>query len=157
MLPSVLAIRSTLIVSSIKSLIDDLLFRCQDLNITACKFTGEVPSSNQEDQLQQFESYRIILVTPEMCEEGPLSDKIESASLECIVSDKAHTICSWGSTFRPLYKVISQKLSKHDCPILLVSATVLKKQLDGLKEIFLDTSPFLETQPLETISSSLSR
>lgn len=37
-----------------KSLIDDIYVRCQDLNITACRFTGSVPKEMQHVQLENF-------------------------------------------------------------------------------------------------------
>ena len=39
--------------------------------------------------------------------EGDLLNKIENQKLERVVFDKAHTITSWGSTFRPIYKKLA--------------------------------------------------
>ena len=64
LLPAVLSSRPTLVLSPIKSLIDDALVRCLNLNIRSCKFTGDVPHDVREEQIQGMESFKIIFATP---------------------------------------------------------------------------------------------
>ena len=116
MLLAVFSSEPTVVVSPIKSLIDDILGRCQNLNISACKFTGDVSKELYDDQLQKIAQFKIILVTPEILKDGELIEIIlsltEKSQLEKIVFDKAHTIVSWGSTFRPVYKEVCDCLAR---------------------------------------------
>ena len=141
MLPAALSSKPTVVVSQIKSLTDDILGRCQNLNISACKFTGDVSKELYDDQLQKIAQFKIILVTPEILKDGELIDIIlsltEKSQLERIVFNEAHTIVSWGSTFRPVYKEVCDRLGRVKCcPKLLLSATVPAKVQTAVKDIF---------------------
>ncbi len=140
LLPAVLSSHPTLVLSPIKSLIDDALVRCLDLNIRSCKFTGDVPHDVREEQIHNIEDFKIIFATPECLEDGePLRVKVEGLAgvgqLERIVFDKAHTISSWGNTFRPNYKDVCKNLCNAKCPKLFLSATVPLKVENDLREI----------------------
>jgi ATP-dependent DNA helicase RecQ len=52
------------------------------------------------------------------------------------VFDEAHTICSWGTTFRPQYRNAASELAKFPCPKLLLSATVPQQLILELSELF---------------------
>ena len=140
MLPAVLASKPTLVVSPTKSLIDDTMFCSQNLGLTCCKFTGEVPNDVQQQQFQEFSSYRLILATPEMLAEGADLELLEKARgtniVERIVLDEVHTTCSWGNTFRPVYKAVAENLSKLKCAKPLLSATVPEVHQLSLQEMF---------------------
>ena len=60
---------------------------------------------------------------------------ISVCQLERIVFDEAHTISSWGNTFRPNYKDVCKSLSDAKCPKLLLSATVPLKVENDLRDI----------------------
>ena len=140
LLPAVLSSNPTLVISPIKSLIDDALVRCLNTNILSCKFTGDVPHDVRDEQLQNIESFKIIFATPECLESGePFRVKIDGlisvCQLERIVFDEAHTISSWGNTFRPNYKDVCKSLSDAKCPKLLLSATVPLKVENDLRDI----------------------
>ena len=139
-LPAVIASKPTVVISPIKSLIDDILSRCQNLNVAACKFTGDLDKQEYNNQLPNLEQYKIVLVTPEILNDGDLLNNIVSLSekgqLERMVFEEAHTIINWGTTFRPVYKTFCEQMSTLSCPKLLLSATVLGKLEADIKEIF---------------------
>lgn len=140
LLPAVLSSNPTLVISPIKSLIDDTLVRCLNLNILSCKFTGDVPHGVKEVQLQNMESFKIIFATPECLETGEslrvkIDELIVVGKLERIVFDEAHVISSWGNTFRPSYKDVCKHLCNSKCPKLLLSATVPLKVENDLRGI----------------------
>ena len=56
----------------------------------------------------------------------------EKGCIERIVFDEAHTISTWGATFRPAYKAVCNSLAKITCPLLLLK---IEKELH---EIFGD-------------------
>ena len=137
LLPAIISDKLTLVVSPIKSLIDDTVLRCQNLGISACKFTGEVPHEIQRMQVEHIEQYCIVVATPEMLEKGTLLHQaIPSLDLGRIVFDEAHTIATWGSTFRHIFKEICLDLAKLSCPKLLLSATVTAKLQQTLMDMF---------------------
>jgi superfamily II DNA helicase RecQ len=105
------------------------------LNIASCKFTVSVPKELQKVQLENFSSFKIILTTPEMIE-GDLLNKMETTKIQRVVFDEAHIMLSWGNTFRPLYKTVTEQVSRLDCPKLLLSATVPKNCLQELESLF---------------------
>ena len=70
LLPAVLSSKVTMVISPLKSLIDDSLIHCLNLNISACKFTGDVPSHIRTEQVKNVSDYRVIFVTPECLEDG---------------------------------------------------------------------------------------
>jgi superfamily II DNA helicase RecQ len=93
LLPAVLSSHPTLVLSPIKSLIDDALVRCLDLNIRSCKFTGDVPHDVRVEQIHNIEDFKIIFATPECLEDGePLRVKVDGLAgvcqLERIVFDE---------------------------------------------------------------------
>ncbi|XP_028394396.1 ATP-dependent DNA helicase Q-like 4B [Dendronephthya gigantea] len=136
MLPAVLADKPTIVVVPTLSLIDDLLHRCLALSIAACKITGDVPDDARDSSLRELNAYTLIFCTPEMFVNKTILDKFKSISIERIVFDEAHTICSWGNTFRPHYKVAAIELAKFPCPKLLLSATIPHQLILELLEMF---------------------
>ena len=136
MLPAILSDKPTIVVVPTLSLIEDLLSSCFALDIKACKITGDVPSDIRNTCLNQLPSYKILFFTPEMFACDNILDKIKNVSLERIVFDEAHTICSWGSTFRPQYKSAAKELVKLPYPKLLLSATIPNQMVLELSELF---------------------
>ena len=57
LLPTIISDKLTLVISPIKSFIDDMVLRCQNLGISACKFSGEVPHEIQTVQVEHIEQY----------------------------------------------------------------------------------------------------
>ena len=136
LLPAVLADKPTIVVVPTLSLINDLLGKCLALDITACKITGEVPVDIQKSYLEELKKFKLIFLTPEMLGDKIIMDKIVNVDLERIVFDEAHTICSWGSTFRPQYQSAANVLARFPCPKLLLSATIPQQLMSELSEVF---------------------
>ena len=91
--------------------------------------------------MKNVDNYRVIFVTDECLEDGDalremIDELVERKQLERIVFDEAHTIATWGSTFRPKYKTVCESLSKVDCPKLFLSATISTSVETRLRRIF---------------------
>lgn len=146
MLPAVLASKPTLVISPTKSLIVDQLSRCNELGISACQFTGDVPENIQITQLEELQHFKLIFSTPEVLERGAFHDKIHvlmsNDCIERVVFDEAHTISSWGDTFRPVYKTVCEELAQVPCVKLLLSATVHCKVQCQLMTMFGDLTVY---------------
>ncbi|XP_028394419.1 mediator of RNA polymerase II transcription subunit 34-like [Dendronephthya gigantea] len=140
LLPAVIYAKTTLVVSPILSLIDDILARYHNLSIPAGKFTGDVPKEVQTTQQLNIKQYKIVFGTLEMLKDeefnSTVMSMIEKNELERIVFDEAHTIISWGNTFHPIYRKVCEELAKTPCPKLLLSATVPAKVEYELKHVF---------------------
>lgn len=136
MLPAVLADNPTIVVIPTLSLIDDLLRRSFALGITACKISGDIPDNARDSSLRELNTFKLIFCTPEMFVNKNISDKFKNNNIERIVFDEAHTICSWGNTFRPHYKAAAIELAKFPCPKLLLSATIPHQMILELSEMF---------------------
>ena len=145
LLPAVISAKTTLVISPITSLIDDTLGRCHDLGISACKFTGEVPKHVRDSQLLNIETQKVVLGTPEIFT-GELNNTVLSMigknQIDRIVFDEAHTIISWGNSFRPIYRDVCEQFAKTSCPKLLLSATIPIRIETELKNIFCDLDVF---------------
>ena len=72
LLPAVVSERTTFVIAPTKSLIDDILDSCSSLNISSCKFTGDIQKDVKESQLLNLAKFKIVVITPEMLEEGDL-------------------------------------------------------------------------------------
>lgn len=155
MLPAILSTKPTLVLSPILSLIDDLLLRCSELNIGACKFTGQLSNEQKELQINQL-SYKLVFCTPEVLNEELIELIQEEKVFERLVFDEAHTIITWDQSFRPLYKEVCIKLGRLGYPKLLLSATIPRKIQTALREIFDDfevmkSSVYRENLKLEVV------
>ena len=100
-----------------------------------------------------MQNFKIVLVTPEIIKDGELLELLkafsEKGKLERIVFDEAHTIVSWGNTFRSVYKEQSEHLN---CLRLLLSATVPAKDEAAIKDIFCDLTVFKSSIFRENLS-----
>ena len=140
LLPAVISTKTTLVISPITSLVDDMLGRCHDLGISACKFTGEVPKHVRDSQLLNIETQKVVLGTPEIFKGGELNNTVLSMigkdQIDRIVFDEAHTIITWGNSFRLIYRDVCEQFAKTSCPKLLLSATIPIRIESELKNIF---------------------
>ena len=132
LLPAVLASAPSLVISPIKSLVNDTFQRCLDLGIIACVFTGEVSQDIKDEKLSKLSSYKVILTTPERLAAGEslkvtIDTMISLNQLERLVFDEAHAISTRGNTFKPVYKEVCESLSQATCPKLLLSATIPRR------------------------------
>ena len=97
--PAVISSKPTVVVSSIKSLTDDILTKCSNLDIAACKFTGDIPKEVYQSQLLNLENFKVVLITPKIIKDRELLEVLktfsEKGKFERILFDKAHTIVSW--------------------------------------------------------------
>lgn len=139
MLPAALAKRPTVVVSPTRSLIDDLMARSTSLGIKSCKFLGEMDGDVLHQQLSELRSFQLIYTTPECLDLHLLEDLclLDSQNgIERFVFDEAHTICTWGSTFRPKFKEVCEQLAKHQATKLLLSATIPGRVQVELEDLF---------------------
>ena len=92
----------------------------------------------RQNQSVKLTEYGIIFFTPSLLQEGAFSQTIKSLSeqkgIKRIVFDEAHTIFSWGTTFRPACKDVFEMVASFMCQKLLLSATISGRVLSELKD-----------------------
>ena len=103
-----------------------------------------------------MQNFKIVLVTPEIIKDEELLELLkafsEKGELERIVFGEAHTIVSWGNTFRSVYREESEQLGHLNCPRLLPSATVPAKVEAAIKDIFCALTVFKSSIFRENLS-----
>ena len=86
--------------------------------------------------------YKLLYVAPEtLLNEDLIVFLLQTNTISCIAIDEAHVISTYGSSFRPKYKKLSElKDYFPDIPIIALTATLNKKGIDDVIETLkLDT------------------
>lgn len=110
MLPSLFFEGLTVIVYPLLSLMNDQKRRFDSLDIPSSVLKGGL---SPEEKNQVFQSLRkretrILITNMEMLSQKRIQDSLSSFRISLLVLDEAHTVISWGNTFRPVYKQLGQ-------------------------------------------------
>ena len=132
-LPAVVSPGVTVVVSPLRSLIQDQLARLTALGIAAAHLSGE---GNEQQANQTYRQLacanpviRLLYVTPEKLGiSNRLNDALrqlyDRGLLARLVIDEAHCVSQWGHDFRPDYKKLSKVREKFPkVPIMALTAT----------------------------------
>lgn len=159
-LPAVMKEGVTLVISPLRSLIEDQQNSLTDKNIPNAVMYGDISEKQRTIIYQGLEknppSYSIILTTPETieCNEGfkiALQDIYRRNQLNRIVIDEVHCLSLWGHDFRPNYLKLS-KLKKYfpKVPYMALTASATNKVQEDIKYI-------LKTDDIDTVFQSFYR
>ena len=110
MLPSLFFEGLTVIVYPLLSLMNDQKRRFDSLDIPSSILKGGL---SPEEKNQVFQSLRkretrILITNMEMLSQKRIQESLSSFRISLLVLDEAHTVISWGNTFRPVYKQLGQ-------------------------------------------------
>ena len=144
-LPSLLTDKVTIVISPLKSLMEDQVNELKKLNIKSCIFSGDQLQYEKFEILQDLLSfsntYKIIFTNPETLEKNlkfleVLENLYKIDKISMIVFDEAHCISIWGNDFRPSYL----KMSKirdifKKIPFMALTASATKKVEIEIKKI----------------------
>lgn len=137
MLPAVLLDGVTIIIYPLLSLMHDQLRRFEKLGIPACILKGGMDRDDKERvyQLLQSKECKVLITNVEMMCQKSVRSHLAKLDIALLVLDEAHTVISWGSSFRPAYRqlgLIARELAPRR--ILAFTATSDDEITDKLKD-----------------------
>ena len=147
----------TLVIMPTLALIKDQVFALRSMNIKAAVYTGQTDPSTKQTMLQMIcdgdHTLKFIFATPEMSLDTQSISSItlrhNRGELQMVVSDEAHCVFTWGTSFRTAYqKCCLFKKEFPNVPILLLSASAtvtVRKEIErilGLAETVLIVDTF---------------
>ena len=102
MLPSLFLV----IVYPLLSLMNDQKRRFDSLDIPSAVLKGGLSPEEKNEIFRKLRSkdIKILITNMEMLSQKRIQESLSSFRISLLVLDEAHTVISWGNTFRPVYK-----------------------------------------------------
>jgi len=144
-LPVLLQSGPSIVVSPIKSLMDDQVMDLQELGMNrATRITGDTPSAEREYIQHAFTRGRVFLlyISPERLQMPRFREALAVTHLQrqimYAVVDEAHCVSEWGHDFRTSYLALAGTLSRHMplASILAITATASENVLSDIQRMF---------------------
>ena len=152
----------TIVVSPLKSLVEDQLRACTTHNIGASALHGDLSDSERQGIYMCLKQpvcpFKILYVLPEIIEKDRTFFNILIAlhsrnKLNLFVVDEAHCVSMWGHEFRDSYLKLSE-LRKNfpNVPLLMLTATASKNTRDDVISILGARNPKLILSPMDRVN-----
>lgn len=146
LLPAYLSKGISLIIFPVISLMNDQADKLSRLDIPFVVLKGGMEYGEKLAAFRALESgkTRIVITNPEMLIQESILSRLRHLTFSYLVLDEAHTVISWGESFRPAYlelpKVIDI-LKPH--ALLAFSATCNPDTVAKLKKIIFTSEPYV--------------
>ncbi|MCS7107251.1 MAG: helicase-related protein [Acidilobaceae archaeon] len=125
----------TLVISPLRALMRDQVYRSSRLGLRAAFLDSSVPQEERERILREARRGELDLLysSPERLQEERMRRTIAEGPPSMIVLDEVHTVVEWGYTFRPSYayaaKLIASLRNNFKPPVIALTATISKRSL----------------------------
>ena len=152
-LPAVISTGVTIIVSPLKSLIEDQIYQLKQKNVNVAFLNEDISKKEKAElfkKLKHIDDYLLLYVTPEIIMDDKLilifSDLYKEGKLARMVIDEAHCVSTWGHDFRDSYlklKMIKKYIPDIKITALTATATpIVKEDIINILEL---RNPHIET------------
>jgi bloom syndrome protein len=152
-LPAIVAKGITIIVSPLKSLIEDQIHQLKQKNVNVAFINEDISKKEKADllkKLKHIDDYLLLYVTPEIIMDDKiilvLSDLYKEDKLARMVIDEAHCVSTWGHDFRDSYlKLKMVKKCIPDIKITALTATATPLVKEDIINLLQLKNPHIET------------
>ena len=138
-LPALIFDGLTVVVSPLKSLMQDQVMQLEQRGIHTAYFNSSLSYSERETTMRRVtqREVKLLYITPETLVKPGTLLQLDRSNVSCLAIDEAHCISQWGHDFRPDYRElvsIRERFQNAVCVALTATATPrvqkdIKKQL----------------------------
>lgn len=140
----------TIVVTPLIGLMDDQVDNIRTMTDKAATINSGYTPAEKEDTLKRVKEGQvsILYLSPEsLLSNTDITNLIGDRQIGLIVIDEAHTVATWGKSFRPdywylgdfIYKLRSDKKNPHRFPIATFTATATFSGKDNMYQDILDS------------------
>lgn len=153
-LPAIVDNGLTVIISPLKSLIEDQLFQLKNRNINVDFINGDINKKDLQTlykKLKEITEYHLLYVTPEIITTDTklillLKELNKNSKFSRLVIDEAHCVSTWGHDFRSSYLNLETiKKMFTDVKVMALTATATPKVKEDIIKILDLNDPHIET------------
>jgi bloom syndrome protein len=152
-LPAVISTGVSIIVSPLKSLIEDQIYQLKQKNVNVAFLNEDISKKEKVElfkKLKHIDDYLLLYVTPEIMMDDKLilifSDLYKEGKLARMIIDEAHCVSTWGHDFRDSYlklKMIKKYIPDIKITALTATATpIVKEDIINILDL---KNPHIET------------
>ena len=147
-LPALIFDGLTVVVSPLKSLMQDQVRQLEQRGIRTAYFNSSVSYSERETIMRRVteSDIKLLYITPETLVKPGTLLQLDRSNVSCLAIDEAHCISQWGHDFRPDYrKLVSIRERFRNAVCLALTATATPRVQDDIKKLlkFDDENAFI--------------
>ncbi len=146
LLPAYLSRDISILIFPVISLMNDQAQKLEHLKIPFIVLKGGMEYREKQLAFRMLEEKkaRIVITNPEMlCQESVLN-RLSHLSFAYLVLDEAHTVISWGESFRPAYLELPRIIKMlRPRALLAFSATCNPETVSKLKQMIFTAEPYV--------------